>query len=167
MPVLLQRSEQILHLHFTNETVKGHFRPHSPSQEASAFQLWLHSSWFQPPPSLEIKKKKEKQTVTPFCQNMLQSFPHSSPSPLRSCNVNRLRALQEVVCLLIGQIPAVCRSVLSSGRPCGSAEEREREREMWRNAGQRLSRYGSSTASGTSSTDQRRLLDIFTAWLPP
>lgn len=59
---------------------------------------------------------------------MLQPPLLSGPSPLRSCNVNRLRALQEVVGLLIGRIPAVCRSVLSSGRPCGSSLQRKRER---------------------------------------
>lgn len=90
-------------------------------------------------PSLEIKKKPKQLhfSAKDVAIVLLLCFIWNPASLPRSCNVNSLRAMQEVVCLLIGRIPAVCGSVRSAGRPCGSAgERRERER---KNAGRPLS----------------------------
>lgn len=88
--------------------------------------LWPDcSSWFQ------IVLPGTETTTVPVSQICCNYFSHlSSCSESRAllCNINSLPAKQEVICLLIGQIPAVCGSVLSAGRPCGNTRVFESDR---------------------------------------
>lgn len=95
--------------------------------------LWPHcSSW------LPIAFPGTETTMVPLSQTCciyLSPLPTCSESRALLCNINSLSAKQEVIFLLIGRIPAVCGSVLSAGRPCGSTKVLERQR---KNAGRQL-----------------------------
>lgn len=69
-----------------------------------------------------LEKKKHSNNTTSINQiiSNLLPIPFSWISAMHSCTANSPQAKQEVFFLLIGQIPAVCRSMLSPGRPCGN-----------------------------------------------
>lgn len=132
MLVLLQRHEQILQLQDIflrmklSQVILGLTHPLKKLPPSNSDSTPLG---FRPPLSgKQNKRRKKNKQLHLSAKACCNPPPTHGPSSLRSCNVNRLRALQEVVCLLIGRIPAVCRSVLSSGRPCGSSPQRKRER---------------------------------------
>lgn len=122
---------------------------------------------FRPPFPGNQEEKKAKQTVTPFRQYMLQSFSPTDPASLRSCNVNRLRASQEVVCR-VNWSDSSCVQERAELRQAVWQRRGEKERE--RCGGMRTNDCPATAAPsytiGTSSTDQPQLRDIFTAWLP-
>lgn len=103
-----------------NKTVRFNLMLHSPSEEASSSTLaplFLVSGLL----SLEVKQRlclSAKYVAIRYC--VLRLFGIQDPL---SCIFNGLQAKQEVFFLLIGWIPAVCGSVLSAGRPCGSSRE--------------------------------------------
>lgn len=98
----------------THKTVRFNSTLHSPSEEVS--------SSTPAPLFFGFSSLENKTIVVPVSQICCNVFGSSPPIP-PSCIVNDLQAKQEVFFLLIGWIPAVCGSVLSASRPCGSTRE--------------------------------------------